>query len=103
MLFLIENSRLNKLIGFPRYDRKIASLTVVNGTYTATEDCWCIGIIKQNDVNNGASVSINSIIVCGAYVAGSSDHVMRIMVPVKKGDTVTTRSYGIYDLEFYGV
>ena len=97
------SSSLGGLIGFPKYDTKIASLTVANGTYTATEDCWCIGLVKQNISTNGASVSVNGVDVCEVFTSGSSFNNERIMIPIKKGQIVKTRQYGEYNLYFYSV
>ena len=90
-------------IGYPDLDNIIASLKIANGKYTATEDCWCIGRLAQNDSINGASVSVDNIVMSEAYVAGNSNNTQILVIPIKKGQVVTTRQYGSYDISFYKI
>lgn len=82
----------------------IHTINTRGASWTATEDCYAIGLVKQDNSVYGAGLKVNDVDVCGAYVQNSLDSSSIAFVLVKKGQTVTTRAtYGRYDIKFYGL
>ena len=99
---LIQNLAGIKL--YPDYSKVIHTINTRGASWTATEDCYMIGLVKQDNGTYGASAKINNVDVCAAYVWNSSDSSSIAFVLVKKGHVASTReTYGKYDLKFYAL
>lgn len=85
----------------------IGSITTPAGTYTATEDCWCIGRISNGTSNRAAQVSINGVVVATGYVTTTPEEssLFPVILPIKAGQTVTTRDEtgNEYNLVFFKI
>lgn len=82
----------------------IHTISTRGTSWTATENCYMIGMVKQKDEGLAAVVSVNGVDVCSVYAQNSSESNNIVFVPVKKEQIVTTRAtYGQYDIKFYGL
>lgn len=97
------NSSLNKC--FPDFSNVLDSTTLktAGASYFATENCYVCGLITST-VTTHANVYIDDVVVANhvkGSVAGAGN---RILIPVSKGSTVSTRegSDYSYDLTVYG-
>ena len=102
-------SRLEKLenntIKFVDYNTELASITTSGTSYTATEDCVAVCGMQINDVTAGAIVYVDGLAVASTYVYASnmSENYTSTMIYVKKGSTISTREYGIYNIKIYAM
>lgn len=98
------NSDLAGIKLYPDYSRVIHTINTRGASWVATEDCYMIGLVKQDNGTYGASAKINNVDVCAAYVQNTLDNSSIAFVLVKKGQVASTReAYGKYDLKFYGL
>lgn len=91
------------MTGYIDTDNVLATITTAGASYTATENCWVIGIHENNGAL-GSQVFLNGITVGTIY--DRTTHAIlssSVCFPVMKGQTVTTRSVGTYELTVYGV
>lgn len=104
------NKNLNNNIGFPNYLNVLddTSLKSRGASYTATENCWVIGSLLQDDISTAAILYVDDTLV--QQVRNTKEQTsgyfceMNVMVPVKKGSIVTTRSNaGTYNLKVYAM
>ena len=94
----------DSLLGFPDYGNVIATINTANASYTATQNGWLIGTVRQSKGNSGAYALVNGIQVIGIYTTSSSSPypLTKGCIPINKGDVITTYQYGTYDLSLYG-
>lgn len=98
-LMLSEKSAMPDICG-----SSIGSITIPNGSFTPTQDCWCVGNVSPGTSSSAAQVivtngsSTKTLII---YVGDNSQ--VPVCVPIKAGLTVSTRNKTgqIYDLYFY--
>ena len=93
-------------IRFPNYNRVLTTIKTQGASWTATEDCVIIGILRV--VNHmGAGLYVNSIgvsAITNQSANSSSVTAISINEYVEKGSVVTTReNYGEYDLTVYAL
>lgn len=94
----------DSLLGFPDYENVIATINTANASYTATQNGWLIGTVRQSKGDSGAYALVNGIQVIGIYTTSSSSPypLTKGCIPINKGDVITTYQYGTYDLSLYG-
>lgn len=99
----MEDSSVN-VVTFPDYARVLDNTTLrtPGASYTATENCWVIGLLESN--NQGSVwVSIDGVSVAGLFVASARSNLI-LAVPLRKGSTISTRDLSAtYILTVYGM
>ena len=104
LLQRIQNLEENS-IKYIDYNNLLATMTTKGASYTATENCAIVGVIRVND-GYGANVCVNGKALASLYDknSGSNEGAINIVVYAKKGDVITTRdTHGVYDLSVYGL
>ena len=108
MLIGVNNSSLtnisNSLIGLPDYTNLITMITTKGASYTAEQNGWLMGAVVQKVAGCGAWVKVNNQTLGRAYSPDINEMEFTIMIPIVKGDIITTRpDYGEYSLSLYGI
>lgn len=98
------NASLNNC--FPDFSNVIDSKTLTTGgaSYIATQNCYVCGTIKSTSAGH-AILYVDDVAVANNVKIGSSGIESRILIPVAKGSTVSTRagSEYTYNLIVYGI
>lgn len=96
-----QNSNLNNKIGFIDFDNELHKFDARGMSWTATENCFLVGIISSNKDN--CIVYVNGVIVGCIFTINVITN-SSICVPVLKGQTVTTEpTSGTYVFSAYGL
>lgn len=83
---------------------KLGDITTAGGSFTATEDCYCVGTIGNGSSSADASILIDGNQLFGYYLGPANSNLRcPVCFPVKSGQTVgTTAVSGLYyRLNFY--
>lgn len=85
--------------GFIDTSNKIAEIMTHGATYTATEDCWLTGRVYTTNI----SVAAAYVYLDGVCLSEGYDGNCFLTVPVKAGQTITTRNAAVthYELSLY--
>ena len=80
----------------------LGSITTYNGSFTPTEDCWCIGTMTAT-TSQSTHVYINNKVIAKGGSGINATVIYPVFFPVKAGQTVKTRNVSdqSYDLSFY--
>lgn len=90
--------------GYPDYANILTEITMRGAAWTATQNCYIIGVISQGTNEMDPVVYVNDVMVGKNYVGGGLASNTVIFIPVAKGDIVTTSSEaGTYKLKAYGL
>jgi hypothetical protein len=90
---------VNNSVGYPNYSSVITTKEGQGVSYTATENCWAKILITATDTST-AIVYVDNVQVVG--LAGATGTAVTTLVPLKKGQTISTRTgHGGYNLTIW--
>ena len=78
------------------FSSQIKEITTVSATYTATENCYVSGRISGAN-SNSPLLYIDGVVVASSHASGFFD----VYIPLGKGQVLTTRDLGKYELKIY--
>ena len=85
---------------------KIHTISTVNDSWQATQNCWCVGSFGSGTSGSEATVTLSNGSNTQTFRSyAGTDSKAPICMPIQKGQTVSTRDRAnqVYDLAFYGV
>lgn len=88
VVLLNTNKQSENCTKFPDYTDKLHSITTVNASWTATDNCVVTGWLDNYQTTDA------KVYVDGAEVGYGANSTCSIWILVKKGQTVTTRTDG---------
>lgn len=89
----------------PNYSKPISGseITTPSGSWVATQDCFVICHLKQKDKIKGGEIYINNTKVASIFSYNDNESSLTTLLPVKKGQTISTRDTGEYNLIAYEI
>ena len=104
----ISKEDYENLLRYPDYTNQLAEITTVGGTWTATENCLMLAVIRMNTTaGNTPNILVDGVAVLSYNNYSGTSGSTTIPLYIKKGQTVSTRSDDIrgvtYTVRFYGL
>lgn len=99
-----EVDELNSRGFLPNFENVIKLSFSANETWTATEDCWVMGHLKYASSQGGydTNITCNGKFIASCYDSTSNAY-SPVCIPLKKGTTIITGTYGGYVMRAYGL